>query len=492
METLTAEAPPRLHVKRHDVRLRPNAARVLVRPFVSSNTQKNTNIVCRVMALREAKVERLLKEVLDSFSDRHLEIEEVLKAHFRRVEHLLPAEAELSRARKLLIGAYFTQEYALESAALFNPSIVAHPDQTGLAEGDVRFIMSLRATGEGHISSIVFRSGVISGETEITFDPSSRYVIAPEINPDASYDKQVFRQKLREMGVSREEAYAALALLGDHFTFTELMAQLDRLRRYDRLGQRQDEALRSIQWLAESNYEQVFDADTDPSERVIFPYSPSEQGGIEDARFVQFAEEDGSTVYYATYTAYDGQRILPQMIETRDFLRFKVHTLNGAGAENKGMALFPRKVGGRYAMISRQDNENLFLMYSDDVYFWREKEELQQPESPWEFVQIGNCGSPIETEAGWILLTHGVGPMRRYSIGALLLDLDDPSRVIGRLDEPLLAPNEEEREGYVPNVVYTCGALLHGRTLVLSYAMSDSATGVATVDVDELLGAMTA
>ena len=491
METLTVEAPPRLHVKRHDIRLLPNAARVLIRPFVSGNPRKNANIISRVLSLSEAKVERLMKEVMDGFSDRHLEIEEVLEAHFRRVEHLVPTGTALSQARKRLIGAYFTQEYALESAALFNPSVVAHPDQTGLEEGATRFIMSLRATGEGHISSIVFRGGVISREAEITFDTPSRYVIAPEINPDASYDMRVFRQKLREMGVSREEAYAALALLGDHFTFTELMAQLDRLRRYDRLTGRQDEALRSIQWLAESNYEQIFDADTDLSERVIFPYAPSEQGGIEDARFVRFEEEDGDVVYYATYTAYDGQRILPQMIETRDFLQFKVHTLNGAGAENKGMALFPRKIGGRYAMISRQDNENLFLMYSSDVYFWREKEELQQPEEPWEFVQIGNCGSPIETEAGWLLLTHGVGPMRRYSIGAILLDLDDPSRVIGRLEEPLLTPNEEEREGYVPNVVYTCGAMLHGRTLVLSYAMSDSATGVATVNVDELLGAMT-
>ena len=490
METLTLQAEPLVHATRHPIRLCPDAARVLIRPFVSSNPRKNANIVARVMALAEEEVERLLAGVLDSFSERHVEIEQVLEAHYGRVAHLLPDADGLSEARRLLLGAYFTQEYALESAALFNPSIVLHPDQAGLGEGDVRFIMSLRAVGEGHISSIVFRSGTISGESEVAFDAPSPYVVAPEINPDPSYDKCVFYKKLREMGVSREGAHAALAPLGEHFTLGDLDAQLDRLRRYDGLTAEQEATLESIRWLAESNYELMFEPQRDLSERVIFPYSPSESNGIEDARFVRFEDASGEVVYYATYTAYDGKRILPQMIETRDFVRFQVHTLNGRGAENKGMALFPRKIRGRYAMISRQDNENLFLMYSDDVYFWREKTELQQPESPWEFVQIGNCGSPIETEAGWLLLTHGVGPMRRYSIGALLLDLDDPSRVIGRLEEPLLTPNEDEREGYVPNVVYTCGALLHGRTLVLTYAMSDSATGVATVDVDELLAAM--
>ena len=489
METPTVQAPPSLRVKRHSIRLRPNAARVLVRPFVSGNPRKNANIVARVMALGEEEAERLLAGVMDGFSRRHVEIEGVLEAHFDRVAHLVPDPDGISQARRRLLGAYFTQEYALESAALFNPSIVLHPDQDRLGEGEVRFVMSLRAVGEGHISSIVFRSGTVGKGGDVRFDAASPYVAAPEPNPDPSYDKRVFRQKLREMGVSREGVRAVLGPLGDRFAYRDLLAQVDCLRRYDGLTAEQDATLKSILWLAESNYELAFEPGRDLSERVIFPYSPNESNGIEDARFVRF-EDGGEVVYYATYTAYDGKRILPQMIETRDFRRFQVHTLNGAEAENKGMALFPRKVGGRYAMISRQDNENLFLMYSDDVYFWREKAPLQQPESPWEFVQIGNCGSPIETERGWLLLTHGVGPMRRYSIGAILLDLDDPARVVGRLEEPLLTPNEDEREGYVPNVVYTCGALLHGRTLVLTYAMSDSATGVATVDVDELLAAM--
>lgn len=247
-----------------------------------------------------------------------------------------------------------------------------------------------------------------------------------------------------------------------------------------------------IRWLAKSNYQVTFAPATTLSQRIIFPVSPNESNGIEDARFVRFREEDGSMIYYATYTAYNGHAILPQFIETKDFRSFAVCTLNGQAVQNKGMALFPRRIHGRYAMISRQDDENLFLMTSDNVHFWNEPRLLRRPVHPWEFVKIGNCGSPIETSEGWLVITHGVGPMRRYCIGAILLDLEDPTRVIGSLREPLLEPTGGEREGYVPNVVYSCGAMVHGGRLILPYAVSDTSSQIVTVGLASLLAEMVA
>jgi predicted GH43/DUF377 family glycosyl hydrolase len=391
----------------------------------------------------------------------------------------------------MLIGAYFTNEYSPESAALFNPSIVPHPDQGGLPKGALRFILSLRATGEGHISSITFRVGVVSAHQRITLTPPVPFVTEPERVPDVAYVKGLFANKLEEAGVQNDFCRRVLDKLHDDFTLKELHAVLlaSGLTE-DTSDAAAIRAARGILLLAESNYEVHFAPDSQISQRVLFPTAPSQSNGIEDARFVRFLNDDGGFTYYATYTAYDGKITLPQLLETPDFVNFKFRTLNGPAVQNKGMALFPRKINGQYAMLSRQDDENILLMFSANLHFWADPKILLAPAQPWEFFKLGNCGSPIETEAGWLVLSHGVGAMRRYCLGAFLLDLNDPSHVIGRLREPLLCPNEAEREGYVPNVVYTCGALLHGRELIIPYAMSDSATSFATVPLDELLAAM--
>lgn len=478
-----------MKITRRPEKFVPDASRVLIRPLgYTANSQRIVNILGRVLSLSDQDVDRILDEVRQEFSGRHINIELIFERHFEKVKAYLFTDHELSRSRQLLIGSYFTSEYALESAALFNPSIVPHPDQSGLADGSLRFILSFRATGEGHISSIEFRSGVLDAENNIALDPTGRHVTAPEVIPNPSYDRTTFIIKLHEMGFENQFSGDIMAPLGDMFTLSDLHRSVASMKSKLRIHSRDEQhTLECLTWLAESNYEVSFRENTPLSERIIFPVSANESNGIEDARFVCFVENDGTARYYATYTAYNGRVILPQLIETSDFIHFKVITLNGAAVQNKGMALFPRCIDGKYAMISRQDGENLFIMFSDNVHFWTDTEKLLKPSYPWEFLQLGNCGSPIETEAGWLLLTHGVGPMRKYCIGAILLDLDDPTRVIGRLKEPLISPNENEREGYVPNVVYTCGALLHHRELIIPYAMSDSASSIATVCIDELL-----
>jgi predicted GH43/DUF377 family glycosyl hydrolase len=478
-------------IQRREPTFLPDSARVIIRPFIPNERQRVTNIIGRTLALTEEEAARELDVIRREFDGRHLDIDNQLLRVFKKVEPQLFTGRPLSRPRQLLIGALFTGEYALESAALFNPSIVPHPDQSGLAAGALRFVLSLRATGEGHISSIEFRSGVIDGGGAIALDPVSRFVTAPEIVPDPRYDKTAFVAKLHEMGFDNATTEEVTAALGEIFTFNELDASMRRLRRRALLLNRdQTRTLECLRWLAESNYELRFAPSLAMSERIIFPVSANESNGIEDARFVRFIDDDGSVIYYATYTAYNGRVILPQLIETRDFLDFRVLTLNGAAVQNKGMALFPRRIDGRYVMLSRQDDENLFIMFSDNPHFWNDPQLLLRPGEPWEMNKIGNCGSPIETEAGWLVITHGVGPMRRYCIGAVLLDLHDPTRVIGRLREPLIEPLSNEREGYVPNVVYTCGALLHQRQLILPYAMSDKATVITSIALDDLLGAL--
>jgi predicted GH43/DUF377 family glycosyl hydrolase len=353
--------------------------------------------------------------------------------------------------------------------------------------------MSLRATGEGHISSIEFRTGLINPDGSICLDPVSRFVALPDLNPNPSYKKLPFIVKLHEMGFNNGNAASVMDSLGDSFTRSDLNRCVLRIRRETRpLTQDLNNTLRCIQWLADSNYELHFSPKLAMSERIIFPVSTNESHGIEDARFVRLVEDDGSTMYYATYTAYNGHAILPQLIETKDFLHFRILTLNGTAVQNKGMALFPRRIDGNYAMLARQDDENLFIMFSDNPHHWSDSTVLLRPAEMWESVKIGNCGSPIETEAGWLVLTHGVGPMRKYCIGAALLDLQDPTKVIGRLREPLLVPEGTGREGYVPNVVYSCGALLHGRDLILPFAMSDKASTIASVSLDALLAALQA
>ena len=476
-------------VKRKKMKIVGDNSRVITLPHVPSKIPRINNIIKRVLKLSEYEVDKLLKETLRLFSDRHRNLEELLMRHYDRVSEYVIKKETITKKQKLLIGAFFTMEYSIESAALFNPSIVPHPDQSLLAEGSMRFIMSLRATGEGHISSIVFRSGIVDKNFSFNFDSVSEYVETPLMVHDPFYEKSKFQRKLSDLKAWNETSERVLSNLPDFFTHEELRDSIRDIF-LDTNFIVDSWTTTTIHWLADSNYKIRFDDDTAISERVIFPISANESKGIEDARFVKFTHEDGRVVYYATYTAFNGRRILSQFIETQDFQTFNMITLNGEGVKNKGMALFPRKINGKYAMLSRKDGENNYIMYSDDLHFWQGGTLIQEPEQPWEFVQIGNCGSPIETDKGWIVMTHGVGNMRQYSIGVILLDLEDPSKVIAHLEEPLLKANEEEREGYVPNVIYSCGSILEKDKLIIPYAMSDVATRIAIVDVNDLIKRM--
>lgn len=480
-----------MEVKRTDVLIKPNNTRVLVRPFEFADSQRAFRIVARVMSLTEEEVDRLISDLFTEFNGRHKKAQQFIRHRFEYAKQFLLTDVPLSENRMMLLGGYFTQEYALESAALFNPSIVWHPEQSGLTDGTKRFIVSLRATGEGHVSSITFRSGRIDSNCRITLDPTPRFVTTPDMETNTRYEKVLFQRKLVELGFTNGFVEQVMTQLDDGFTFEQLQAAVNVGRRQHRMRSAEFEVVaNAILALGKSNYEFTFSPDQSLAERAIFPYSPSQTNGIEDSRFVQFYEDDGSIKYYATHTAFDGRVTLPELLETSDFVRFRISTLNGPEVRNKGLALFPRKVNGMYAMISRQDGENVYIMYSDMLHFWYSKQLIAKPTFPWEFVQLGNCGSPIETEAGWLVLTHGVGPMRKYSMGAFLLDLEDPTRLIGRLQQPLLAPNENEREGYVPNVVYSCGGLVHNGQLIIPYAMSDYASTFATVSLEELLAAL--
>lgn len=481
-----------IRLRRHSVTFQPESARVIVRPFVPVNTRTVTNVLNRALAMSEEDGMAQLEALRVEFASRHFDIESLLLAHYQKVHAHLSPQHPLSRMRQLLIGALFSGEYALESAALFNPSIVPHPDQSGVPAGGLRFIVSLRATGEGHISSIEFRTGLIAPDGTIGVEPISRFVTVPDVVPNPSYKKKRFIIKLQEMGLENVHSNAVMESLAENFTLQQLDDNVRRVRKESKPVSRDlRRTLECIRWLAYSNYELHFSPKLAMSERIIFPVSPNESNGIEDARFVRFTEDDGTIMYYATYTAYNGRVILPQFIETQDFLSFRVLTLNGSAVQNKGMALFPRRVGGRYAMLSRQDDENLFIMFSDNPHYWSSPQVLMRPAWPWESVKIGNCGSPLETAAGWLVITHGVGPMRKYCIGAALLDLNDPTKVLGRLREPLLSAEGNEREGYVPNVVYSCGSLIHGNELILPYAMSDKVSVIASVSLDDLLAALT-
>lgn len=477
-----------LKVRRTGVVLRPDSSRVFFRPFEPPTRERTLRIFARVVGMTEREAERELARIMRDFEDRHQKLRDYLLTRFEDVREHMISDRVMSTTRQLLIGAYFTQEYSLEAAALFNPSIVRHPDQSGLPEGSVRFVLSLRATGEGHISSIEFRTGVCDHEGRITMNPPTPFVTAARPEPMPAYEKPLFERKLAELGLLDDFAIRILRTLDRKFTLSQLQTAGElALRRVGAARSQMEHTVRGMLVLAQSNYVLRFDPESRYSERVIFPNTPAESRGIEDARFVEFHHDDGSRVYIATYAAYDGQIALPQMLETRDFLEFQISTLNGPEVRNKGFALFPRKINGLYAMLSRQDNEHMYLMYSDMLHFWHEKRLLLRPTFPWEFVQLGNCGSPIETDEGWLVLTHGVGAMRRYTIGAVLLDRDDPTKVIGRLPEPLLVPKSNEREGYVPNVVYSCGAMVHAGLLIIPYAMSDACASFATVPLADVL-----
>jgi predicted GH43/DUF377 family glycosyl hydrolase len=475
-------------IKDSGIMFLPERQRVIIRPHIPYNDVRIERIISRVMALDEYGIQKELKHVIDKFSKRHHNFEDILDRQFDTLRRFMPSDVLPSRERRLLIGSFFLSEYSFESVALFNPSIVAHPDQTGLPPGSLRFILTMRATGEGHFSSLKFRSGCIDENDNISFDDGPSFATTAEMRENPIYDKTFFARKLRELGVCNDFSTFIINSLSDEFTFSELMEKVKfQIYNNQPLSEADNLAREKIEWLARCNYEAHFKPEVPLSERVLFPLSPSEQNGIEDARFVLFTDDNGRKKYYATYTAYDGKAILPQLMETDDFVHFKIITLNGSAAVNKGMAMFPRRIDGRYAMISRQDGENLFIMYSDNLHFWHEIVPLMKPSYPWEFMQIGNCGSPIETKEGWLLLTHGVGPIRQYSIGAILLDIENPSKILGRLKEPLIKWTDNTRSGYVPNVVYTCGALSHNDTLIVPYARSDQQITISFVSLSSLL-----
>ena len=476
-----------LSVKRLPVTFASDKRRVITRFFDPGGIGRIESVINRASELSEESVAKLLEDVFQRFRGRHVNIVAVLEQHYRNALALIGTPIDSNTNRRLLIGSYFTMEYSIESAALFNPSIVPHINQNNLSEGAVRFVMSLRATGEGHVSSIVFRTGVIYSDQTIQMDPPSRFTHPIKVFPDTIYDRELFRRKLKDIRVPLPAIKAVMNRVKESFTLAQLEEALTVVAETEpRLLEAQD-AIQGIRWLARSNYQLELPPDGEASELVIFPQTVNESRGIEDLRLVRFTNDDGSVTYYGTCTAFDGYRTLPELIETDDFLHIGVHTLNGAKAQNKGLALFPRRIDGHYVMCSRIDGENLYIMYSDIVHFWESAELLQIPRQPWEFVQIGNCGSPIETPEGWLLLTHGVGPMRTYCIGAMLLDLKDPCKVIGVLNEPLIAPMEKERDGYVPNVVYTCGAMIHNEQLYIPFATSDTTTRFGVVSVERLL-----
>ena len=477
----------RLTVERLPVRFVGDEKWVICRPFNPGGEARVRHVLRRVRRLSDGEVQAVLGDVLSRFEHRHRDIEKTLEENCDKALSAVDDSDHLSRSHRLLLGSYFTMEYSIAAAGLFNPSIVIHPDQSQVPPGGKRFIMSLRATGEGHVSSIVFRTGIIHSDHTITVDPPGVVSHRAKFSPDRVYDRALFWRKLHDMAIQRSAVDFVMHRLPEQFTMNQLEHAIDRAQRDSPTMVRSDETIEGMLWLARENYLLHLSDEAAISDVVIFPQSENESMGLEDLRLVAFEEDDGTTKYYGTYTAFNGYRILPQIMESVDFRRIRIHTLNGASVQNKGMALFPRRVNGHYCMCSRIDGENLYIMYSDILQFWETAEMLRTPKRPWEFMQLGNCGSPIETKAGWLLLTHGVGPMRTYCIGVMLLERDNPLNVIGHLDDPLIMPTEDEREGYVPNVVYTCGAMIHQDHLYIPYAMSDAAAGFAMVELDKLL-----
>jgi predicted GH43/DUF377 family glycosyl hydrolase len=474
-------------VTRLNLRIEPDPTRVITRPFIPGGETRIRGIIERILAIPESVAMTMLARLLRHFRDKHPDIDEILLDHFEEVERFLPAGRSLTTDWKLIIGGYFTMEYAIEAAALFNPSMVPAFDQGGVPEDSKRFLMSLRATGEGHVSCIVFRRGIIDGDHSIFIEERSRRSRQLKVRENRRYEKRTYALKLKEMEGENPLADKVLSRLGESFTMEELCQEIDAVESEldSPLAMRETEE--DMLSLARANYQIELPGDLDASEAVIFPHSENESRGIEDVRLVRFKKDDGTPVLYGTYTAYNGFSIIPQMLEISDPDTISVHTLSGEYTKNKGMALFPRKVNGHYLMSSRIDNENLYIMKSDNPLVWNHAELVQTPRFAWELVQLGNCGSPLETEEGWLMLTHGVGPMRQYCIGAVLMDLDDPTRIIGQTREPLMMPRDEERSGYVPNVVYSCGGMIHNDMLIIPYAMSDISSSFATIPLDDLL-----
>ncbi len=475
------------------LKLEPDPRRVIIRFFGTGDANRTRHVIERVLKYPEADVERLLEGLVGDFHVKHPRLLEAFSEHYEQVSDHIPEGQELSRSRQLLLGACFTMEYALESVALFNPSIVPALNQDGVPAGSTRFVMSLRATGEGHVSSIVFRIGIVDELGNIVLEPPGSPGRPLKASVPDDFEKTLFERDLITLGIPSEPARRILERLGERFTRDDLARAIEEARAAENTSGFLEEAGDSLIAATQANYRlEVPDPPLSrESEIVIFPFSDIERHGIEDLRLVQFTDDDGARNYFGTFTAYNGERVFPQLLDYAGGGTISVRLLTGDCARNKGMALFPRRIDGRYAMISRIDNENLYYMESDDVSVWDRARLLQVPEFPWQVVQIGNCGSPLETEAGWLLMTHGVGPMRQYCIGATLLDREEPWRVIGQSREPILMPSEQSRSsGYVPNVVYSCGAMIHGRKLILPYAISDLTTGAVWIELDELLASL--
>ena len=511
----------------------PDSTRVIAR-FLYMSDERSADIIRNVLAMPPKEVNVAMSQLLRGYSRRHRNISRIFEKYFDRLAPIFDKievnQEDLTASQKALIGSYFTMEYSIESAAFFNPSIMEDPDQSETRSDEVRVIFSFRATGEGHISSIVFRSGILDKNNNLSIEPVGKMLAEADVIKRHVYNKKSFQLKLEEMKdtiniispviidkldeLQDHENTIAPAIidkpledqgpeavispsfildkLGDSFTYGELMKNLEIARKDSDIDEGHMKIVNQMMWLASSHYEIHFSIDSALSERVIFPISATEQRGIEDARFVKFTDDNGEITYYATYTAYDGLTTLPKLISTKDFYDFKILPINGEIAQNKGMALFPRKINGKYAMLCRIDGVNNFIAYSDSINIWRTAKIIQRPKYPWELVQIGNSGSPIETKEGWLVITHAVGSMREYTLGASLYELEDPEKEIGRLSSPLMVPNESEREGYVPNVIYSCGSMVHGEDLVIPYAMSDHASTYATVNLRELLDVLKA
>jgi predicted GH43/DUF377 family glycosyl hydrolase len=440
------------------------------------------------MALTEEQVHETLERTLLDFSSRHRNLERHLQEHYAAVETLVEGTGTTSPARRTLIGAYLTQEYAFESTAYFNPSLTIHPDQSGSQSGELRVIMSVRAVGEGHISSLVFRTGTLRPDGDILIDPPSRFA-STRATRFTALRSRVLHQAATDAGIDSADLQFVLGMLPDTFTPEDLISRLNALPHPTPV---EDHTLLTelLQSLSTSSYEVDFDPSTDLSERVLWPTSTDERRGIEDARFTRFTDERGSVLYRASYTGFDGTRVVSRILETEDFRIFTSMPLSGIAVRNKGVAFFPRLIEGTHMALSRWDRETNSIAYSSDGYHWDDYVTFHVATEPWELIHVGNCGPPMETDDGWLVLTHGAGPMRRYVIGAILLDLQDPTKVIATYPGPLIAPQEDERNGYVPNVVYSCGGLIYRGTLVLPYGVSDCATRIARINVDALLGHM--
>ena len=522
-----------INVIRKKLLFSPDPSRIIAR-FLYLNDERSADIIRKVLSMPEKEVNIAMSQLLRRYSRRHRNISRIFEKHFTRLAPIFDKievnEEDLSPSQKSLIGSYFTMEYSIESAAFFNPSVVEDPDQSGTRSEEKRVIFSFRATGEGHISSIVFRTGILDRNNNLSIEPVGKMLAEADVIKRNFYDKKTFQEKLVEMNKAENTvspvildksveikdhanvippviagppndkkkpnkvvSYAfILDALQENFTYGELMKNLAIAIKNPDITEDQIKILNHMMWLASSHYEINFSIDSAISERVIFPVSATEQKGIEDARFVKFTDENGDVTYYATYTAYDGISILPKLISTKDFYNFKILPINGQLARDKGMALFPRKIKGKYAMLCRIDGVNNYITYSDSINIWNDAKIIQQPKYFWDLVQMGNAGSPIETESGWLVITHAVGPMREYTLGASLFDLENPEIEIGRLNQPLMMSNEDEREGYVPNVIYSCGSIIHNHDLIIPYAMSDHSSTYATVNLKELLDVLMA